>query len=92
MPRPHFTPGKDPVPIVQEAGWAPGPVWMYLPSNSMEQRPSLEANTTSYGPEIQRIYMEHEGSLPHSQEPATCPYPEMYVELSWNLMAHGDAR
>jgi hypothetical protein len=20
--------------------------------------------------------MEHEGSLPHSQEPATCPYPE----------------
>jgi len=26
-PRPHFTPGKNPVPIVQEAGWAPGPVW-----------------------------------------------------------------
>ena len=27
MPRPNFTPGKDPVPILQEAGWAPGPVW-----------------------------------------------------------------
>ena len=26
-PRPLFTPGKDPVPIVQEAGWATGPVW-----------------------------------------------------------------
>ena len=26
-PRPLFTPGKDPVRIVQEAGWAPGPVW-----------------------------------------------------------------
>jgi hypothetical protein len=27
-PRPdRFTPGKDPVPIVQKAGWAPGPVW-----------------------------------------------------------------
>ena len=26
-PRPHFTPGKDPVPILQEAGWTPGPVW-----------------------------------------------------------------
>ena len=26
-PRPHFTPGKDPVPILQEGGWAPGPVW-----------------------------------------------------------------
>jgi len=21
------TPGKDPVPIVQEVGWGPGPVW-----------------------------------------------------------------
>ena len=27
MPRPLFTPRKDLVPIVQEAGWAPGPVW-----------------------------------------------------------------
>jgi len=26
-PRPHFTPGRDPVPILQEVGWAPGPVW-----------------------------------------------------------------
>ena len=26
-PRPHFTPGKDTVPILQEAGWATGPVW-----------------------------------------------------------------
>ena len=25
--RPQFTPGKDPVPILQEASWAPGPVW-----------------------------------------------------------------
>jgi len=27
MPQQHLTPGKDPVPIVQEAGWASGPVW-----------------------------------------------------------------
>jgi hypothetical protein len=27
-PRPgRYTPGKDSVPIVQEADWAPGPVW-----------------------------------------------------------------
>jgi len=26
-PGPLFTPGKDPVPIAQEVGWAPGPVW-----------------------------------------------------------------
>ena len=25
--RPLFTPGKDPVPIVQGVGWAPRPVW-----------------------------------------------------------------
>ena len=27
MPQPLFTPRKDRVPIVQEAGWAPGSVW-----------------------------------------------------------------
>ena len=27
MPQPHLTTGKDSVPIVQEAGWASGPVW-----------------------------------------------------------------
>ena len=26
-PRPHFTPGKDPVPILQESGWGTRPVW-----------------------------------------------------------------
>ena len=26
-PRSHFTPGEDPVSILQEAGWTPGPVW-----------------------------------------------------------------
>jgi hypothetical protein len=27
MALPHFTPGKDPVLVLQEAGWDPGPVW-----------------------------------------------------------------
>jgi len=31
-PQPHFTPGKDPVPILQEAGRAPGPVWTGIKS------------------------------------------------------------
>ena len=26
-PRPHFTPRKDPVPILRGAGWAPEPFW-----------------------------------------------------------------
>jgi len=38
-PRPHFTPGKDTVPILQEAGWAPGPVW--TGGKSRAQRDSI---------------------------------------------------
>ena len=26
-PRPHFNPGKYPIPILHEAGWVPEPVW-----------------------------------------------------------------
>ena len=37
-------PGKDPVPILQEAGWAPGPVWMgrkpRLHRDSITDRPA----------------------------------------------------
>ena len=34
-----FTPGKDPVPIVQEAGWAPGPVWIGAENRTLHQDP-----------------------------------------------------
>ena len=37
--RPLFTPGKDTVPILQEAGWTPGPVWMG--GKSRHQRDSI---------------------------------------------------
>ena len=44
-PRSHFTPGKDPVLILQEAGWAPGPVWTggksYPHRDSIPDRPAL---------------------------------------------------
>jgi len=36
-----FTPGKDPVPIVQEAGWAPGPVWTGAENLAPKGIPSL---------------------------------------------------
>jgi hypothetical protein len=38
-PRPYFTRGKDTVPILQEAGWAPGTVWMG--GNSRPHRDSI---------------------------------------------------
>jgi len=41
----------------------------------MKQSPSWEANWFSASQEIPPHFMESEGSLPHSQEPATCLYP-----------------
>ena len=44
-PRPHFILWKEPVPILREAGWAPGPVWTggksRLHRNSTPDRPVL---------------------------------------------------
>ena len=43
-------PGKDPVPILQEAGWAPGPVWKGGKSrphrNSIPDRPARSSVAT----------------------------------------------
>jgi hypothetical protein len=41
----RFTPGKDPVPIVEEAGWAPGQVW----TGAENLAPHRDSNT---GPSI----------------------------------------
>jgi len=45
-------------------------------SNTVKWNPSWEANRLWAGQEIPRILRKNEGSLPHSQEPATFPYPE----------------
>ena len=47
-------------------------------TNYIVQRLLLEASRSSASREIPRIFMELEGSLPHSQEPATCPYSETH--------------
>jgi hypothetical protein len=45
-PRPgRSTPGKDPVPIVQEAGWAPGPVWTFA-KNLAPHRDSISGTSS----------------------------------------------
>ena len=41
----------------------------------MVQSPAWAANWFAASKEIPRIFMEPEGSLPHSQASATCPYP-----------------
>jgi len=43
-PQPHFTPGKDPVPILQETGWTTEPGWtgekFRLHRDSIPDRPA----------------------------------------------------
>ena len=62
-PRPHFIPGKELVPILQEAGWAPGPVWTGAKSrphrDSIPDRParsSVAVPTELPDPLFQKIY------------------------------------
>ena len=57
--RPHFTPGKDPVPILQQAVWAPGPVW-----TGRKSRPHRDS--ISDGPaRSQSLYLLSNPAHPH---------------------------
>ena len=70
---PHFTPGKDPVPIVQEDGWALGPVWTGGKSRfhreAIPDRParsSVAIPTELTGPLFKLYilaYIEHNGDV-----------------------------
>jgi len=54
-PRPHFTTGRDPVPIVHQAGWAPGPVW-----TGGKSRPHRDSIPDRPQPDILEInHVEH---------------------------------
>jgi hypothetical protein len=66
MLRPLFTPGKDQLPIVQEAGWAPRPVC----TSADKSRPPLGFDphivqpvasryTDLHGPPILIVFSEH---------------------------------
>ena len=59
--RPHFTLGKDPVPILQEIGWAPGPVWTDRKSHryrdSIPDRPARSQSLYRPSYPAQNIYM-----------------------------------
>ena len=55
--RPHFTPGKDMVPILQEAGWAPGPVW-----TGVKSRPYWDFLTRLFYFVLHEIYTKCEHS------------------------------
>ena len=58
MPRPLFTPGKDPVPIVQEAGWAQGLVWTGVKNLTPTRIQSLDRPARSQSL-YQLCYLDH---------------------------------
>ena len=62
-PQPHLTPGKDPVPILHEAGWAPAQFWRggksRLHRDSIPDRPSRSSvaiTTELPGPQYLYIF------------------------------------
>jgi len=71
-PRPHFTPEKDPVPILQEAGWAPGPIWTGGKSrphrDSIPDRPARSQSLYRLSYPAHNIYTRHtwEGDRRHA--------------------------
>jgi len=78
--RPHFTPGKGPVPILQEAGWAPGPVWRGGKSrphrDSIPDRParSQPLYQLSYPAHVQRILHTHTHTHTHTHRGCQTTY------------------
>ena len=52
------------------------PKYLKIISNSMEQSPSLEANSSSARQKNSLNFIKSKSSLQCSQQPATCHYPE----------------
>ena len=71
--RPHFTPGKDPVPIVQEAGWVSRPVW-----TGGKSRPHQDSI-----PDIPLIFRDllHVANLRHGADGFTSPPKEGVLRI-----------
>jgi hypothetical protein len=57
IPRP-LCPGRDPVPTVQEAGWAPGPVWKGAENLSPHRPASIEPQFWLRCPVSQTYFVE----------------------------------
>jgi hypothetical protein len=54
----------------------------------MEQSSSWETNSSSASPRNYAHFTEPKGSLPYSQEPATCSYPEHESQALWSVSWH----
>ena len=77
-PWPHFTPGKDPVPILQEAGWAPGRVWTAgksrphrdsIPDRPARRKSLYRLSYLAYCSSIRYYYLAGCTTFPHLPAP-----------------------
>jgi len=71
----RFTAGKDPVPIVKEAGWAPGPFWTGAENFASTRIRSPELPTRS-----KSLYRLHCPG-PQSLYRLHCPGPQLFIVL-----------
>jgi hypothetical protein len=81
-PRPgRFTPGKDPVPIVQEAGWAPGPLWTCV---KISPPPGF-----FFFYSVKTVYCRSYPVYLHLVVPATCTVgPQLQDSIILHLLGH----
>ena len=81
-PRPHFTPGIDLVPILQEAGWAPGPVWTGGKSRphrySIPDRPARRSVAIPTELSDPRICKDSNGEMCHTVALEGCIFDILY--------------
>ena len=80
-PRPHFTPGKDSVPILQKAGWAPGPVW-----TGGKSRPHRDSTPDRPARSSVTISTELPGTLWRLREQTGCLTETAVWLLQWVLI------
>jgi hypothetical protein len=82
----RFTPGKDPISIVQDAGWAPGPDMSQKPPKYMET--STKIPPSCLIKQLSNVFMEqHEftcrSSVPSGRYLSLFPNKVMWFHVFW---------
>ena len=81
-PRPHFTPGKDPVPILQEAVCAPGPIWTggksrrhrhWIPDRPAPSQSLYRLSYRAHPKLLYQVEINNDGQLPATSTSVNTP-------------------
>ena len=81
-PRWHYTPGKDPVPISQKAGWAPGLLWT---GGKFRHHPDSILDRQARKQSLYRLsYQAHKCKNIIQRNNISC-WPLLRFQCNWNL-------